>query len=175
MKLTMSVAVITVSTLFFSGCSEGVNHQTALEELKQDSIAMSQKEMNRNAEVLISRVMSPEDFNIQLNNGSKWVLEAEPLKKILQLKQQIYVISGNMENYEVSSYQMLGEEISQFIADIDPPTDGPANREYQKIIIETQNQCIFLLGTNLQESQVAVINLSNLYDEVPKFFVGAEK
>jgi hypothetical protein len=46
------------------------------------------------------------------------------------------VVSGNMENYEVASYNMLGEETLLFLSTLMPIVDNRAYNEYQKVIKE---------------------------------------
>ncbi|MGB0805589.1 MAG: hypothetical protein ACPGRC_02800 [Salibacteraceae bacterium] len=176
MKLFQAICVGFIIVMVATSCNEVEEKgSTVVADQVQDSVIVSQEEMNQKSQELISKLMTPEDFNLQLNNGEKWELSGEPLKKILQLKQQVYVISGNMENYEVPSYNMLGDEILEFLNTIPVLENEEVNTEYQKVIKETKNQCVFLMGSNKQEAQVAVINLSILYDEIPKYFVSAEK
>lgn len=170
MKLVNWTGLALVTIMMVVSCGETTSPSQNGKEVNQDSVVLSQEEMNQKTEALISRVMAPEDFDLQLNDGEKWHLDEMSLTKLLKLKQQIYVISGNMENYEVASYNMLGDEILEFLNSIKPLSDDRANAEYQKVLKETKNQCLFLMGSNKQEAQVAVINLSILYDEVPKIF-----
>lgn len=159
--------------MVLSSCS-GEESGTKIDDTQNVEVELTQEEMNAKTEALISKVMSPEDFDLKLNGDQKWFLEGEPLKKLLQLKQQIYVISGNMENYEIASYNLLGDEILEFLKTIPSVENKGANTEFQKVLKETKNQCVFLMGSNKQEAQVAVINLSILFDEVPNYFMSTE-
>lgn len=154
--------------IIFIGCGSTTTEQKT--ENKPTEIELSQDEMKEKTERLISTVIKSEDVGLKLNNGEKWKVNNESLKQVLQVKQQIYVVSGNMENYEIASYNMLGNEILEFVKTIKPLPNSASNIEFQKVISETKSQCAFLSGTNLQGAQVAVVNLSILYDEVPKYF-----
>ena len=175
MKVLNSWLLGCVVAVFTIGCQGAGSESTDEVEKEETEVELSQEEMNAKTEKLISRLVEPADFNLKLDNSVKWKIDPEGLKKLLQVKQQIYVISGNMQNYEVPSYNMLGDEVLEFVNKIPELTDAEANVEFQKVIKETKTQCVFLMGSNLQEAQVAVINLSILYDEVPKYFENAEK
>ncbi len=69
---------------------------------------------------------------------------------------------------------MLGSEIHEFVKTIGEIENVEANKEFQKVIKETKNQCVFLMGSDLKHAQLAVINLSILYEEVPKYFGATE-
>lgn len=130
----------------------------------------TQEELAAQNEALMANLLTPKDFDLQLNNGQKWEVEPESLKMVLQMKQQLYVISGNMENYTIDSYNMLGNEMHEFVITIGELGDKNANEQFQKVIRETKNQCIFLMGSELKNAQLSIINLSILYDEVPNYF-----
>ena len=134
----------------------------------------TQEELAAQNEALMASLMTPEDFDLNLNNEEKWKVEPESLKMLMQVKQQLYVISGNMENYTIDSYNMLGSEIHEFVKTIGEIENVEANKEFQKVIKETKNQCVFLMGSDLKHAQLAVINLSILYEEVPKYFGATE-
>ena len=136
MKIVKSIISIVFFSLVFAGCNESNNEVSNIKgqpaEGSQDSVVLSQEEMADKTEKLISTLISPDDIGLQLNSSDKWLLDGESLKKILQLKQQIYVISGNMENYETPSYNMLGDEILEFLKTVPTLENDQANTEYQK-------------------------------------------
>lgn len=157
---------------FGYGCEESAV-STAISTSTVEVIP-SQKELQAENELLMARLMESEDFDLQLNMGEKWLIAPESLKVVLKVKQQVYVISGNMENYTVSSYNMLGSEVFEYIDRIGNLENSDADQEYQKVIKEMKNQCAFLAGSDLKGAQLAVINLSSLLDEVPKYFETSE-
>lgn len=130
----------------------------------------SQEEMQESSEKLMAKLVDVAELNLQLNGADKWKISEDAFTKLMKIKQQIYVISGNMENYEVSSYNEMGKEFLEFIKTIPALQDEKANVELEKVLSSTKLQCTFMLGSNLQESQIAVINLSLIFEEVPSFF-----
>jgi len=131
----------------------------------------SSEELEEKSQQLMAKVLDVKELDLQLNNGEKWELEAEVFTGLMKIKQQIYVISGNMESYEVSSYNEMGKEFLDFVSNIPVTKNESANIELQKVISATKEQCLHMLGSDLQSSQISVINLSNIFDEVPGFFV----
>lgn len=131
----------------------------------------TQAEMAAKTERLISQLIKPEDLGLQGNENKKWLINPESYKKLMQVKQQIYAISGYMDSYEIARFNEIGNEILNFVETIPELEDAQANAEMQKVLKITKNQCLKLIESDLQNAQVAVVNLSILYDEVPKYFV----
>lgn len=162
-----------------SSCTEdSINESSAKAEIENDATKEksdpeepSQEELNSNTMKLIATVMSPSDLDFKLNGDKPWLITEDAYTRFMKMKQQIYVISGNMESYEVSSYNEMGKEFLDFAKQIQPDTDENTNVEVQKVISAIKAQCVFMLGSNLQQSQIAVINLSVILDEVPSFFI----
>lgn len=131
----------------------------------------TQKEMAEKTERLISQLIKPEDLDLHGDQNKKWVINPESYKKLMQVKQQVYAISGYMDAYEIARFNEIGNEILNFVETIPELEDERANAEMQKVLKITKNQCLKLIESDLQNAQVAVVNLSILYDEVPKYFV----
>jgi hypothetical protein len=132
---------------------------------------LSQEELADNTMKLIAKVMSSGDLDLALNNNESWVINKDTYDRFMKMKQQIYVISGNMESYEVSSYNEMGKEFFDFAKEIQPEHNEGANLEVQKVVSAVNEQCLLMLGSDLQQSQIAVINLSIIFEEVPSFFI----
>ena len=77
---------------------------------------------------------------------------------------------GNMESYEMQSYNTMGDEFLDFVKTIPVQENEAANMELQKVISNTKDQCLHMVESNLQFAQIAVINLSIIFDEVPNYF-----
>ncbi len=175
------ITVFFIGLLWLSSCASENNETTANTNSEQevakedDKPEPSQEELTKSSSDLISKVIDASSLQLQLNGESKWEINNETFIQLMKIKQQIYVISGNMENYEVASYNEMGAEFLGFVKTIPPVNEEVANLEYQKIISATKEQCLFMLGSNLQKAQIAVINLSTVYDEVPKYFESIEK
>ena len=162
-----------IASLLLASCTSEVSDSSSVpEEVVVDTAKPepSQEELTKSSNTLIAKVIDASSLNLQLNGESKWVINDESYTQLLKIKQQIYAISGNMENYEVSSYNEMGKEFLEFVNLIPNVKDEKANIEFQKIISATKNQCTFLLESNLQQSQISVINLSIIYYEVPNYF-----
>jgi hypothetical protein len=131
----------------------------------------TQEEMAAKTEKLLAQLIKPEDVGLQGNVGGKWMINPETYKQLMQIKQQIYAISGYMDTYEIGRFNEIGNEILSFVEIIPVSEDENIDEELQKIIKMTKNQCLHLVESDLQNAQVAVINLSILYDEVPQYFI----
>ena len=179
-RVKLFFSLLMLATIIFSCATEGSSKEEVAVEaaVKNQDVngndLPTKEELAIQNEALMANLLEASDFELESNNGAKWEVEPESLKMILQVKQQIYVISGNMENYTIESYNMLGNEIFEFVNTIGELEDENANVQFQKIIKETKNQCVFLMGSELKNAQLAVINLSILYEEVPKYFGATE-
>ena len=130
----------------------------------------SKEELEVSSTKLMAKIIDVSTLNLKKNGANKWGINEETFTKLMKIKKQIYVISGNMESYEVSSYNEMGKEFLDFIKTIPIEKDEAANIELQKVISATNEQCLHLVESNLQFAQIAIINLSNIYDAVPNYF-----
>jgi len=137
-------------------------------ELTAEELAVRSKE-------LMAKVITASSVNLELNGEDKWVISEDAFTKLMKIKQQIYIISGNMENYTVESYNEMGNEFLSFVKTIPVLEDEKANIELQKVLLATKDQCLHLVESNKQNAQIAVINLSIIYDSVPNYFTGLKK
>lgn len=163
--------------VFFVACESGpkvtaeeTKVEETVEEVESEKPVVSQEEMERSSKTLIAKVIDASSLKLELNQGEKWVIATESYTPLMKIKQQIYIISGNMENYEISSYNEMGAEFLDFVKTIPALEDEAANIQFQKVVNATKEHCLLMLGGNLQHSQVSVINLSIIYEEVPAFF-----
>ena len=167
MTTMKNLSVLLIALMLATSCA----NETQTNEQEQIVPEASQAELSEKTNKLISKLMDSSELNLQLNRTDKWQIPEETYVQLMQLKQQIYVISGNMENYPVESYNEMGNEFLGFVESIPSLENAEANLELQKVISASKNQCVFLLESNLQQAQIAVINLSIIYDEVPLYFV----
>lgn len=130
---------------------------------------VSADELEQKTAVLLQKVLTPEDLNWELNQGEKWKINPESYRKFMQIKQQLYIVSGKMENYTEDSYRMLGEEILDFLKTI-PEPKGDESEAVLKVLQSTENQCNYMIKGDLQTAQIAVINLSVIFDSFPEFY-----
>lgn len=155
--------------LVWVACDQSSSKSNQNAEVAQEE--PTQEEMAAKTERLISQLIKSEDIGLQGNQNKKWIINPESYKKLMQVKQQIYAISGYMDAYEIARFNEIGNEILNFVETIPELEDSQANTEMQKVLKITKNQCLHLIESDLQNAQVAVVNLSILYDEVPKYFV----
>tara|TARA_R110002050_G_scaffold290260_2_gene443830 strand:- start:13454 stop:13975 length:522 start_codon:yes stop_codon:yes gene_type:complete len=170
------LSVLLVGLFLLTSCVNSEKEtKTDVTSMKVDKPEPSQEEQQKNTQKLISKVIDVSELNLQMNGTDKWMINDSSYTMLMKIKQQIYVISGNMENYEISSYNKMGKEFFEFVSTIPALEDEKANKELKKVISNTQSQVTFMMGTNLQESQIAIINLSMIYDEVPEYFESSSK
>ena len=162
-------SILLTGLLLFSSCASDDNGSVE-ESTEPLEIEQSQTELKKSSETLMAQVIDASELDLQMDGGKMWVINEESYTQLMKIKQQIYVISGNMENYTVESYNEMGNEFLGFIGTIPPAEDEMANVEFQKIISATKDQCLFLVESNLQHAQIAVINMSIIYEEVPMYF-----
>ena len=170
------ISVLFIGLALLTSCGtpqeSGKESELVVEETKTEPTT---QELEAKSQQLIAKILDVKELGLQLNNGEKWEIENQILTDLLKVKQQIYVISGNMENYEVSSYNEMGKEFLTFVENIPVSQNEDANIQLNKVISESKKQCMHMLGADKQTSQIAVINLSNIYDEVPNYFVATQK
>jgi hypothetical protein len=174
----MRIIIVFISgLLWFSSCSSENAEKKSNSDVKQKVVLdaekpePSQEELSKNTTTLIAKIIDASSLQLQMNGDQKWELNSESYLPLMKIKQQIYIISGNMENYEVSSYNEMGAEFLDFLKSIPVVEEQTANAEFQKVLSATKEQCVFMLGSDLQQAQISVINLSVIYDEVPNYFV----
>lgn len=158
--------ILFIGLLFVTSCTLEQKSETE-EEIKPEP---SQSELTESSESLMAKLIDVSELDLHLDGENKWEISKESFTHLMKIKQQIYVISGNMENYTVESYNEMGIEFLGFVETIPSIENKKANVEFQKIITATNNQCLFLLESDLQQAQIAVINMSIIYDEVPSYF-----
>lgn len=168
MKVFKLIYLFIVLGMLVSCGNDSVQSEISTETKEEEP---TQEEMAAKTEKLIAKLITLEDVGLEGNDGKKWVINPESYKKLMQVKQQIYAISGYMDTYEVARFNEIGSEILTFVETIPSLEDENANKELQKVIKMTKNQCLNLVESDLQNAQVAVVNLSILYDEVPRYFI----
>ena len=136
---------------------------------------LTSEELEVRSKGLMAKVITASSVNLELNGEDKWVISEDAFTKLMKIKQQIYVISGNMENYTVESYNEMGNEFLSFVKTVPALEDEKANIELQKVLLATKDQCLHLVESNKQNAQIAVINLSVIYDSVPNYFTDLQK
>ena len=171
MKYFLRFAVV---LLVLTGCNTENNDKnsdvsTEL-QTEESEPELSKEELEEHSKKAFAKVLDVSTLNLVLNGDSKWVISEEAFTKLMKVKQQIYAISGNMENYTEDSYNEISAEFLDFLKDFPVQTDSTVNAELQKVIDATKDQCVVMLNGDLQNAQISVINLSLIYDEVPEYF-----
>jgi hypothetical protein len=138
-------------------------------ETQNEMEKVSVDELEQKTAVLLQKVLTPEDLNWELNQGEKWKINPESYRKFMQIKQQLYIASGKMENYTEDSYRMLGEEILDFLKTIPKPT-GDEAEAVTKVVQPTEMQCKYMVEGDLQTAQISFINLSVIFDSFPEYY-----
>ena len=165
------LTILFIGLVMFTSCSseeaKPADNTVETEETKDEP---TKEELDESSQKLIAKLLDAKELNFQLNNGEKWQLNEDAFTKLMKIKQQIYVISGNMESYEMQSYNTMGAEFLDFVKTIPVQENEAANAELQKVISRTNEQCMHMVESNLQFAQIAVINLSIIFDEVPLYF-----
>ena len=170
------LTILFIGLVMFTSCgSEEAKSDENTVETEEAKDEPTKEELDENSQKLIAKLLDAKELNLQLNNGEKWQLNEDAFTKLMKIKQQIYVISGNMESYEMKSYNTMGVEFLDFVNTIPVQENEAANAELQKVISSTKEQCLHMVESNLQFAQIAVINLSIIYDEVPNYFEAAQK
>jgi len=168
------LSILFIGLMMFTSC--GNSEQTPATEVSTETTSedakpeLSKEELDANSKTLIAKILDVSELNLQKNGAEKWMINEDAFTKLMKIKQQIYVISGNMESYEVSSYNEMGKEFMDFVKTIPVAENETANMELQKVINATNQQCLHLIESNLQNAQISIINLSLIYDEVPSYF-----
>lgn len=140
------------------------------EETEEVETELSQEELALKSSAVISKIMQSSDFNLKLNNGEKWQIDSTAFIKLMKVKHQIYVISGKMEDYNEDSYIQIGTEISEFLGENYGEGQTESDQELNHLIELTDIQCGIMKSGNLQNAQISMVNLSILYEEIPKYF-----
>jgi len=165
------LTILFIGLVMFASCgSEEAKQADTTVETEETKDEPTKEELDESSQKLIAKLLDAKELNLQLNNGEKWLLNEDAFTKLMKIKQQIYVISGNMESYEMQSYNTMGAEFLDFVKTIPVQENEAANAEMQKVISHTKEQCLHMVESNLQFAQIAVINLSIIYDEVPNYF-----
>jgi hypothetical protein len=165
------LTILFIGLVMFASCgSEEAKQADTTVETEETKDEPTKEELDESSQKLIAKLLDAKELNLQLNNGEKWLLNEDAFTKLMKIKQQIYVISGNMESYEMQSYNTMGAEFLDFVKTIPVQENEAANAEMQKVISRTKEQCLHMVESNLQFAQIAVINLSIIYDEVPNYF-----
>ena len=165
------LTILFIGLVLFTSCgSIGKDSEENAASKETTTDEPSSKELEENSQKLMAELVKAKDLNLQLVDGKKWQISEDAFTKLMKIKQQIYVISGNMESYEIKSYNTMGAEFLDFLNTISVQESPTENTELQKVISLTREQCMHLIGSNIQSAQIAVINLSIIYDEVPAYF-----
>lgn len=174
------ILIVFTGLLIATSCATSVSSEEST-TLALDSVEVTQEpelsseELAERSQGLMAKVIDPSALNLALNGEDKWVIAEDAFTKLMKIKQQIYVISGNMENYTIDSYNEMGNEFFGFVKTIPELENEKANIELQKVILATNDQCLHLVESNLQNAQIAIINLSRIYDSVPNYFEELKK
>lgn len=139
-------------------------------ETEEVETELSQEELNAKSSAVLSKIMQSSDFKLKLNNGDKWQIDSTVFIKLMKVKQQIYVFSGKMEDYNEESYIKIGTEISEFLGENYKESQSKPDQELNHVIELTDVQCGIMKSGNLQNAQISMVNLSILYEEIPKYF-----
>ncbi len=150
--------------------TQSCGSDTETQNAKSTEIELSQENLDLQSKTVISKIMQPSDFNLKLNGNEKWQIDSVSFSKLMKVKQQIYVISGNIENYKEDSFIAIGSEMSIFLDEIDTENKIETDPILNHVIQQAQSQCDIMMVGKLQDSQIAMVNLSILFDEIPKYF-----
>ena len=165
------LTILFVGLVMFTSCgSEEVNTTESAVVTEETKEEPTKEELKESSKKLIAKLLDPKELNLHLNEGEKWQLNEDAFTKLMKIKQQIYIISGNMESYEMQSYNTMGVEFLDFVKTIPIQKNETVNSEMEKVISSTNAQCMHMIESNLQSAQIAVINLSIIFDEVPHYF-----
>jgi hypothetical protein len=139
------------------------------------SLSCTPQQENKHAVVeessALKALVRGEDLALALNNGSRWVLDSISLNTLYTVRREVYDIGFNLEKVKLGQLNRFGVDLQAYI-DSMPKTLGEHRHPQLEILLLACEQQIELLrGNDLQKAQTAVVSLSNILDEVNKFFV----
>ena len=156
--------------VLFLFATQSCDSDTETQNSKSTEIELSQENLDLKSKSVISKIMQPSEFNLKLNGNEKWQIDSVSFSKLMKVKQQIYVISGSIENYSEESFIAIGSEISTFLVGMNTEKKVETDSILNNVIQHAQSQCDIMMVGKLQDSQIAMVNLSILFDEIPKYF-----